>query len=171
MIGFFLKPQYRQDLASCAVIFPLFAIISLSMPLFGYMAWKTVVPPDAPEWLLGVPFWLWLTWLAMQWFSLVQIIRAEPRRTNSVGVFHLIQAAFLAMAFVIPAVSNEIHDLSYLPMMFVCVETAVLIFLVNYFLLALGTWTRPSWHAVSALALAVASSFYELWSANHPVHH
>ena len=170
MIGYFVKPQYRQDLATCAVIFPLFTIVSLSLPLFGYAAWKTVVSPDASEAVLGVPFWLWLAWVALQWFELVRILRSEPHRSNSVGVFHTIQAAFLGIALIVPVISSKIEELSMLPTMFICVESALFIFLVNYFLLALGTWTRPSWHAVSALGIALASLTYEIW-ANRLVQH
>ena len=66
MIRYFVKPQHRRDLASCAIIFPLFTIFSLSLPIFGLLAWKTVVPPDASPWLLGAPFWLWMVWVVVQ---------------------------------------------------------------------------------------------------------
>ena len=117
-----------------------------------------------------MPFWLWMAWLVTQWFELVRILQAEPWRSNSVGVFHSIQMAFFFCALIVPAFSFEVHDLSLLPSMIITVETAVIVFLANYFLLALGTRTRPCWHAVSATALAIGSLSYEIWSVTRTPH-
>ena len=56
-------------------------------------------------------------------------------------------------------------------MILISAEVPTIIFLINYLLLALWTWTRPSWHAASALVLGVGSLAYEIWSSNQPKPH
>ncbi len=165
MIERFVRPARRRNLAQCAVIFPLFTGLAIVVPLFLYAAWCAWLPPNASGWLRGVPFWLWMVWVVAQWLTLVRLVRAEPERTTKVGVFHSIQVVCLVFfALHLLATTGGLNQ-QFLTIWGICVEVAMVVFFVNYFLLALWTRTRMPWHAATAFASVVGTLGLKIWLA------
>ena len=170
MIGHFVKPHHRHDLAHCAVIFPLAMGLSILLPLAAYGIWASWLPPFASGWTRGLPFWLWMAWVVAQWITLVRLIRAAGERSNAVGVFHRIQGCALLLAAAHLCLTGGRIDRSFFTIWTVCVETAMIVFYINYFLLALWTQTRVSWHAVAGFVVVVGALALEIWLSNQPAH-
>ena len=168
MISYFLKPRHRHSLARCAVVFPLYAGLLLIVPIVAYRPWTSyLLPPTATGWLLGLPFWLWMGWVAFEWVRLVLLVRAQPVRSSSISA--LFAVGIICLVFVpLDMLVLERHiDMAILNIWLVAVETALLVFFMNYFLLALCTWTRVPWQAAVCFLLIVGCLGGEIYSANH----
>ena len=156
MIGLFIRPGRRHDLAQCAVVFPLFVALSILVTLAIYNAWAAWLPSSAPS------FWLWAGWVVTQWLTLVRLVCAEPRRSKPVQVFYRVQAVGLVLFAVDILAKSGRFDERFAGTWAICVEVALVAFFLNYFLLAVWTWTRISRHALANFAVTVSVLIVEI---------
>ena len=140
----------------------MFVALSILVTLAIYNAWAAWLPSSAPSLLRGAPFWLWAGWVTTQWLALVRLICAEPRRSKPVQVFYRVQAVGLVLFAVDILAKSGRFDERFAGTWAICVEVAVAAFFLNYFLLAVWTWTRISRHALANFAVTVSVLVVEI---------
>jgi hypothetical protein len=167
VITHFIKPSEEQDLARCAVIFPLFVGLSLLVPLAAGSMLHFFFRALPMQWAFGMPFCAWLAWMFFSVLQVIRLIRNSSVRCVSPAIFHSIQA-FAVIAFIADRLLYQDLTRFHLTIWLICMEFALFVFFIAYFLLAACTQTRIPWHAFTGFAIVCASLYFGLSDFNAP---
>jgi hypothetical protein len=161
VITHFIKPSDEQDLARCAIIFPLFVGLSLLVPLAAGSLLHFFFPIIPTALAFGTPFALWVAWTLFSGFQVIRLIRASPVRRVSPAVFHSIQV-FTVIVFISHGLLYRNLTQFDLSIWLIVFEFALLVFFISYFLLAAFTRTPIPWHAFTGFFIVCASLYFSL---------
>ncbi|HEX4349002.1 MAG TPA: hypothetical protein VH251_01375 [Verrucomicrobiae bacterium] len=160
MIKWLVKEGEEQDLAWLAMVLPLASLCLWIPGVLVLVPLQFFLSEQACGLMLLALLVGWAVFVLFIWVRAVKIIRQAKVREVSPWIFHLLQG----VALLLVAVNILVKRLawSFFPQWIVCMDVALAIFYVSYFLLALTTRTKIPWHAAAGfgmvcLSLAVAT--------------
>jgi hypothetical protein len=152
------KPNEEQDLARMAVILPLLSLLSLMLPA-ALLSFLGFFLPERVCKLILIFFLLaWLFWVVALWLRAVKIVRQAKTRKVSQVAFHVLQAfgiIYMGLNFYVRG-----ERWMYFSCWLVCLDVALAVFYLSYFLLAMFSGTKIPWHAASGFGIVCLSLIY-----------
>ena len=152
------KPNEEQDLARMAVILPFLSLMSLVLPAALLSLPGLFLPENVYELILIFFLLAWLYWVAALWLRAVKIVRQAQTRKVSPAAFHVLQAfgiIYMGLNFYVRG-----ERWMYFSCWLICLDVALAVFYLSYFILALFAWIKIPWHAASGFGIVCLSLIY-----------
>lgn len=161
MIKWLIKENEELSLAWLAVVLPLASLVFWIPGVLILAPLQFFLPEHICE--LALLFFLagWLVFVATIWSKGARAARRAKVREVSPRIFHWLQVLGLALMGANLMARRE--DLTSFFQWVACMDVALAVFYVSYFLLALVTLTKVPWHAVTGIAVVLCSLVWEVF--------
>jgi hypothetical protein len=161
MIKWLIKENEELSLAWLAVVLPLASLAFWIPGVLILAPLQCFLPENICE--LAILLFLvgWLVFMATIWFRGTRAARQAKVRAVSPRIFHWLQGLGLVLMGANLLARGE--ALTSFFQWVDCMDVALAIFYVSYFLLALVTLTKVPWHAVTGIGIVLCSLVWEVF--------
>jgi hypothetical protein len=158
MIKRLIKQNEKQNLAWLAIVLPLASLCFWIPSALVLAPLQFFLPEHAYEVLLLIFLVAWTGYVMAIWLRAIKVIKEAKIREVSPGIFHFLQV--LGVVLFGANILAKGEDKNFFFQWVVCMDVALAIFYLSYFLLAIFTLTKIPWHAITGLGIVFLSLMY-----------